>query len=124
MQWTECAFFLPKLAIIPYMAMIAVMAFVGFFAIGLGSIPWLLPSEILPTKIRGRAASLSVLMNWAANFLVASIFLSLIRSVGGGLTFAIFGFITLIALGFTYAAIPETKNKTLEELKIGWFYKG
>ena len=118
------AFFLPKLAIVPYMAMVAVMAFVGFFAIGLGSIPWLLPSEILPTKIRGRAASLSVLMNWAANFLVASVFLSLIRSVGGGLTFAIFGFITLIALGFTYAAVPETKNKTLEDLKIGWFYRG
>lgn len=118
------AFFLPQLEFAPYMAMVAVMGFVGFFAIGLGSIPWLLPSEILPTKIRGRAASLSVLMNWAANFLVASVFLSLIRTVGGGLTFAIFGFITLIALGFTYAAIPETKNKTLEDLKIGWFYKG
>lgn len=118
------AFLWPNLAIAPYIAMISLMGFVGCFAIGLGPMPWLIPSEILPTKVRGRAASFSVLANWGCNFLVASVFLSLIRTFGGGLTFALFGFITLIALGFFYAVMPETKGKTLEDLHIGWLWKG
>ena len=40
-----------------------------------------------------------------------------------GNSFYIFGVITFIALIFTWKMIPETKNKTLEEIEEMWLAK-
>lgn len=112
------AFFFPSVAALKIVSVIGLMLFVGSFAIGLGPMPWLIPSEILPTKIRGRASSLSVVGNWGSNFIVASFFLTLIHSIGVGMTFALFGLISIIALAFFFSVLPETKDKTLEEIHV------
>lgn len=114
----SAAFLFPGVAALKVISVIALMVFVGAFAVGLGPMPWLIPSEILPTKIRGRASSLSVVGNWASNFLVASVFLSLIHGIGIAMTFALFGIIGIVALAFFYSVLPETKDKTLEEIHV------
>ena len=42
-----------------WIAVVSVAAFVGFFAIGLGPVFWLLIAEIFPLAVRGRAMSLA-----------------------------------------------------------------
>jgi len=120
----SAAFFFPSIAALKVVSVIALMLFVGSFAVGLGPMPWLIPSEILPTKIRGRASSLSVVGNWGSNFLVASVFLTLIHSIGVGMTFGLFGLLGIVALAFFYSVLPETKDKTLEEIHIRGSKKG
>jgi hypothetical protein len=47
-----------------------VMAFVFFFEIGLGPIPWLIVAEMFDNKYVATAMSVSSQVNWACNFLV------------------------------------------------------
>jgi MFS transporter, SP family, galactose:H+ symporter len=98
----------------------AVIAYIVFFGIGLGPVVWLLISEIYPTKIRGKAMSLATLTIWGANWVVASTFLSLIHNVGFAGTFWIYAVICLFALIFCLGFVPETKNKSLEDIERHW----
>jgi MFS transporter, SP family, galactose:H+ symporter len=100
------------------------IAYIVSFGIGLGPVMWLLISEIYPTKIRGQAMSLATLSVWGANWLVAGTFLSLIRAAGPAGTFWIFSFICILAFGFCFAFVPETKGKTLEAIESHWRHFG
>ena len=96
------------------------IGYIVSFGIGLGPVVWLLISEIYPTKIRGRAMSLATLSVWGANWVVAGTFLSLIRGAGPAATFWIFGSICILAFGFCFAFVPETKGRTLEAIESHW----
>jgi MFS family permease len=52
----------------------AILLFIGAFAMALGPIPWILCSEIFPTKVRGRAMSLATFTIWTSCYLVAQTF--------------------------------------------------
>ena len=97
-----------------------VIAYVIFFGIGMGPVVWLLISEIYPTKIRGQAMSLATLSVWGANWIVAGTFLSLIRAAGPAGTFWIFSFISILAFGFCFVFVPETKGRSLEAIEAQW----
>ena len=96
------------------------MTYVGFFAIGLGPVFWLLIAEIYPLRVRGRAMSVATFVNWITNLLVALTFLSLVDALGKSLTFWLYAVLTLCALIFTFALVPETKGHTLEEIEAHW----
>lgn len=101
-------------------AVVILMAYVAFFAIGLGPIFWLLISEIYPLKIRGGAEGIAAGTNWAFNFLVSLTFLSLIQSLGPSDSFWLYGLLSVAAWFFCYALVPETKGRTLEEIEASW----
>ena len=44
------------------------------FALGWGPTPWLVMSEIFPTRARGLGSSLCVLTNWSSAFIVTKTF--------------------------------------------------
>ena len=50
-----------------YVSIAAMMLFIVFFAIGPGSIPWLIVAELFSQGPRPSAVSLAVLVNWSAN---------------------------------------------------------
>lgn len=52
-----------------------VIMFVVFFAVGPGSIPWFLVSELFSQSARPLATSMAVSINWTANFIVGLGFL-------------------------------------------------
>lgn len=92
-----------------------VLIFVIMFAIGPGSIPWFLVSELFNQSARPTATSLAVGINWTANFIVGLAFLPL-TTVMGSYVFLIFFALQSVFLLFIYKKVPETKNKTLEEI--------
>ena len=114
-------FFLPTLlSQVGTLAVVSLMAYVAFFAIGLGPVFWLLISEIYPLKARGLAMSIVTDVNWGFNLIVAFTFLTLVQSLGFSGTFWIYAVVGIGALIFTYLYVPETKDRTLEEIEEHW----
>src|SRR5215472_2120519 len=103
-----------------WLAMIILMAYVASFAISLGPIFWLLIAEIYPLKIRGIAEGTAAGTNWAANLLVSLTFLSLLQTLGPNWTFWLYGLLAIGSFIFSYALVPETKGRTLEEIEQTW----
>jgi MFS transporter, SP family, galactose:H+ symporter len=100
-----------------WITVLSVAAYVAFFAVGLGPVFWLLIAEIFPLALRGRAMSLATISNWGFNLLVTVTFLSLIDLCGRTGTFLLYAGLTLAALFFTGALVPETKGRSLEEIE-------
>lgn len=87
------------------------------FSLGFGPIPWLMLGEILPSRIRGPAASLVVGFNWTLTFIVTKTFQDMIDVVGIHGAFGLFCFACIVGLIFVIFVVPETKNKSLEEIE-------
>jgi SP family galactose:H+ symporter-like MFS transporter len=102
-----------------WITVICVAAYVGFFAIGLGPVFWLLISEIYPLAIRGRGMSLATIANWVFNMIVSFTFLDLVNGIGRGPTFLIYALLTVATILFTWFLVPETKGRTLEQIESG-----
>jgi sugar porter (SP) family MFS transporter len=101
-----------------WIAVVSVAAFVGFFAIGLGPVFWLLIAEIFPLAVRGRAMSLAAVANWGFNLIVAATFLDLVLAIGSASAFLIYAVLSVVALGFVAVVVPETKGHTLEQIEL------
>lgn len=98
-----------------YVSIVAVIGFVVMFATGPGSIPWFLVGELFGQGARPLATSIAVAVNWSANFLVGLAFLPL-TGVLEHYTFLIFTALLVFFWVFTYYMVPETKNKSVEEI--------
>jgi len=106
--------------------MLGVLVFIGAFAMALGPIPWILCSEIFPTRIRGRAMSLATFIIWTSCYAVAQTFpiLNDSPSIGPALTFGIYAASSLVGLIFVIMMVPETKGRRLEEIEVSWNGRG
>ncbi|XP_068084549.1 solute carrier family 2, facilitated glucose transporter member 1 isoform X2 [Anabrus simplex] len=100
---------------VSYLCILFVIVFVIMFATGPGSIPWFLVSELFNQSARPAATSLAVAINWTANFIVGIAFLPIQESIGG-YVFIIFAVLLALFVLFVYKKVPETKNKTMEEI--------
>ncbi|HEY9615199.1 MAG TPA: sugar porter family MFS transporter [Microcoleaceae cyanobacterium] len=112
------AFQLPELASSLGVAVVMIlMLYVASFAIGLGPVFWLLISEIYPLNIRSKAMSVATIANWGANLIVAITFLSIVQALGRPGAFGLYAVLTLASVIFTYKLVPETKDRTLEQIQ-------
>ncbi|XP_071450965.1 solute carrier family 2, facilitated glucose transporter member 1-like isoform X2 [Hetaerina americana] len=98
-----------------YVSILLVIAFVVLFATGPGSIPWFMVSELFNQSARPAATSFAVAVNWTANFVVGLAFLPL-QELMGGYVFIIFTLFLILFVLFIWKKVPETKNKTMEEI--------
>uniref|UniRef100_A0A8D8KAF4 Glucose transporter type 1 n=2 Tax=Culex pipiens TaxID=7175 RepID=A0A8D8KAF4_CULPI len=98
-----------------YLSVVSTLAFVVFFAVGPGSIPWMITAELFSQGPRPSAMAIAVLVNWMANFVVGIGFPSL-KTALENYTFLPFSVFLAIFWIFTYKKVPETKNKTFEEI--------
>lgn len=97
-----------------------ILGFIASFASSLGPIPWVLISEIFPTKNRGTAMSFSIVMLWLGVVAITQFFPVLLERIGGAFTFWIFMANAIILVLFVWKFVPETKQKTLEEIEQSW----
>jgi MFS transporter, SP family, arabinose:H+ symporter len=100
----------------------AILVFIAAFAVAMGPIPWIVCSEIFPTRIRGRAMSVATFTIWTSCYIVAQTFPMLNDSprVGPAATFWTYAAFSLAALVHVAWLLPETKNRTLEEIEAHW----
>jgi len=95
----------------------SILLYVAFFALGMGPGPWLIISEIFPTKVRGRAASIATSTLWSGTLVVTFTFLSLVKVLHLWGTFAIYGALSFVCFVYVWKAVPETKGRTLEQIQ-------
>ncbi|PWA92053.1 major facilitator, sugar transporter-like, Major facilitator superfamily domain protein [Artemisia annua] len=104
------------------MGILSVIGVVGMiigFSLGLGPIPWIIMSEILPVNIKGLAGSTATLLNWSMCWLV-TFTAPLLLSWSSGGTFTLYMFMCALTLVFSALLVPETKGKTLEEIQFSF----
>ncbi len=97
-----------------------ILTYLAFFSACIGPVFWTLVPEIFPNDVRGMAMTVPVLTQWVANAMVVLLFPHAFDVIGKAFTF---GFLALMALAqgiFTWRFVPETKNKTLEEIEVYW----
>ncbi|KAI5420884.1 hypothetical protein KIW84_044646 [Lathyrus oleraceus] len=93
-----------------------VVVMVIAFSLGLGAMPWIIMSEILPINIKGLAGSFATLANWFFSWLV-TLTTNLLLDWSSGGTFRIYTAVCVFTAGFVAIWVPETKGKTLEEIQ-------
>jgi len=110
---------LAYLQIIGISTLVFIIIYTASFMMSWGPICWVLISEIFPNKIRGRAIAIAVAAQWAANYLISSTY-PFMMEVSGGMTYGIYGIMSVLSFIFVWKMIPETKGKTLEEIEHFW----
>ncbi|XP_066364161.1 sugar transporter ERD6-like 4 isoform X1 [Miscanthus floridulus] len=105
--------------ILTMISLVAIVAFVITFSFGMGAIPWLMMSEILPVSIKSFGGSIATLANWLTSFAITmTTNLMLTWSVGG--TFLSYMVVSAFTLVFVVLWVPETKGRTLEEIQFSF----
>merc|ERR1712012_33433 len=98
-----------------WLSVVSTLFYVVFFAVGPGSIPWMITAELFSQGPRPAAMSVAVLVNWSANFFVGIGFPTM-QTTLENYTFLPFSMFLAVFWIFTYKKVPETKNKTFDEI--------
>lgn len=100
-----------------WLALCGLALYIIFFSPGMGSVPWLVNSEIYPLRYRGICGGIAATVNWSSNLVVSQSFLSLTKAIGTPWTFLMFGVIAVIGVVFVLICVPETKGLPIEEIE-------
>jgi sugar porter (SP) family MFS transporter len=95
------------------------VAFIFIFAIGFGfswgPTAWVIVSEVFPLGLRAKGVSIGASSNWLNNFAVGISTLDFVAAAPFG-AYIFLGMICIISVFYVYFFVPETKNRTLDEL--------
>ncbi|HET9388788.1 MAG TPA: D-xylose transporter XylE [Steroidobacteraceae bacterium] len=107
-------------------ALVAVVVYIGGFALSWGPVVWVLLAEMFPNSIKGKAMALAVAAQWIANLLVSASFKvidgnsALNAMFHHGFAYWIYGAMSVLAAIFVIRYVPETKGRTLEAIQDLW----
>ena len=107
-------------------ALCAVVLYIAGFALSWGPVTWVLLAEMFPNAIKNRAMAIAVAAQWIANLFVSWSFKvldgnsALNAAFNHGFAYWIYGVMSLLAAGFVYLYVPETKRRTLEGIQALW----
>lgn len=87
------------------------------FAYSWGPVAWVLTQEIFPNSMRSRGVAIVASTNWLFNFVIGLTTRDMLSSMKYG-TYIFFAAFCAGGAIFVWTVVPETKNKTLEELDV------
>ncbi len=99
------------------LALAGLFAYIAFFAVSLGPLPWLYMSELFPLALRSKGMAMASVANWSCNFVVVFLFPVVVGAAGAAATFAIFCAFCVFGAIFAWKYAPETKGVSLEDLE-------
>ncbi len=108
---------LPEGTLRGFVILALTVTFLAFQQGAISPVTWLMLSEIFPLKIRGLGMGASAFVLWIVNFLVGFGFPQLLAAIGLSNTFFVFALLGIGAIAFAAKFIPETKDKSLEDLE-------
>src|SRR5699024_117822 len=94
-----------------------VSAFIAAHAVGQGAVIWVFISEIFPNKVRDYGMSLGSGTHWVFAALITLITPTVLSTFSGETIFIFFAGMMCLQLLFVWLVMPETKNRSLEELE-------
>ncbi|XP_033110242.1 facilitated trehalose transporter Tret1-2 homolog [Anneissia japonica] len=99
-----------------WLSLTSLIVYTSSFSLAWGSIPFLIMSEILPTKGKGPASALATTVNWLSLFVVTKTFLKMSVVMTDAGVFWFFGGVCFLSTIFVALCVPETKGRSLEEI--------
>ncbi|WP_280428789.1 sugar porter family MFS transporter [Nocardia brasiliensis] len=106
--------------VLTVLGFLGVLLFTVGFTFGFGALVWVYAGESFPARLRSTGSSAMLTSDLVANAIVAGAFLTMLESLGGAGTFAVFGALAIVGFGFVYRLAPETKGRQLEEIQYYW----
>jgi len=100
--------------------LLPVLGYVACFAFGLGTVVWVSLAELFPNRIRARAMSIATMVLWISGSVVAATFLSFLNLLTPSGVFWGYAALCVLSVVYIYFQLPETKNRTLEEIASLW----
>ncbi|EIM87168.1 general substrate transporter [Stereum hirsutum FP-91666 SS1] len=95
----------------------AMVFYVASYATGLGNVPWQ-QGEFFSLEVRGIGTSLATAINWSANLLIGSTYLSLMDKITPAGAFGFYAGLCLLGCLFVVICFPETAELSLEEVRM------
>ncbi|PYI02459.1 sugar transporter [Aspergillus sclerotiicarbonarius CBS 121057] len=80
-----------------------------------GPLAWVLPAEVFPSSKRAKGVGAATGMIWLANFIIGVVVPDMLIKLGWG-TYLFFGLFCAAAAVFSFFFVPETSNKSLEQM--------
>lgn len=100
--------------------LVLVVAAIACYAMTLAPITWVILSEIFPNEVRGACMAICTTALWGACFILTYTFPLLNSSLGVARTFWIYAGVCAAGFLFVLRYLPETTQKTLEEIQRSW----
>lgn len=97
--------------------LIGILSFIAAFQFSVGPIMWIVFSEIFSTKVRAVAIPAAALVVSIVNYLVNQFFPWQLSNMGARDIFIFYATASAIGLVALFRLLPETKNKTIEEIE-------
>lgn len=98
------------------LALTSLLVYIITFSLGIGPIPWIIMSEILPANMKGFAGSVATLGNWLTSWAVTMTINIMLEWSSSG-TFLIYSLLCFLTFLSVALWLPETKGRTLEEIE-------
>jgi hypothetical protein len=103
--------------------MIFLIGYICFISCGLFPLPWVLQGEMLQQDTRGFSSGLTSCFNFIYFFIVVKTFVQLSAMMETFGVFMVYALIALFGTFVLYLILPETKNRTLQQIEDGFSSK-
>jgi len=112
--------FADKDAPMPSLALGSLLVFILGWDVSWAGLMLAVVAEVLPLAVRGAGTGLAYSLYWVLSFVTAQFLETAMHSLGTSQTFAGIGVVTFLVLVWTKLCVPETANKTLEEMAVDY----
>lgn len=95
------------------------IGFIAFFGFSQGAVIWVFISEIFPNSVRSQGGSLGSFTHWIMAAIISWTFPIIVEGSpkGGYYSFIFYTVMMFLHLLFVWRVLPETKNKSLEQIQ-------
>lgn len=108
---------IPSLAQYSFIPLFAFIGYIGFVTLGLVPLPWAMMGEVFPLNQRGLGSGISSTLALIGIFTVVKMTPSLFSVFGVAGSFLIFSGVASCGTAYLWWFLPETKDKTLQEIE-------
>ena len=94
--------------------------FIAAHAVGQGAVIWVFIAEIFPNEVRSKGQALGSSTHWVLAASIALVMPAVLGSFEAYQIFAAFALMMVVQLVFVIKLMPETRNRSLEEIAQQW----
>ncbi|RME63732.1 MAG: MFS transporter [Alphaproteobacteria bacterium] len=102
------------------MILLGIMGFIAAYNLSIGPVMWVVLSELFPTAVRGVAVTACALVVSTLSYFIQQAFPWQLAHWGSAMIFLFYASCVLIGLVLLVWKLPETKNKSIEEIEAGF----